>query len=370
MLSNYRDMLKWPNNIKNEKFIIHNDIDGIISGMFLHNKGAEICGVYDLYSFNTTKKEYINNAEQLIGIDLDLNYRDMRCFGHHIVADLNKNGFNINNFMNLDISIKDYFTQKCPLNTIILLYSLFDLKPKNDREIAMLVYPDSVIKNYLTPAYKENVINWLKILKQEEIINALENRIDILLDIISQEIVNKIKDVFPHKSNHLQNLNNNKRVFPQCHNYINNKTGKFIYDINILIETIDKMMGWETKNFPRKFLYKKIFYKNETYEYNPNKKRKEKVSKIITFKKEDLPTVKERLKVLKNLLVSHSFTYKGGLQITTTEDIFIRFNSEKKDFDVYLKGNKNIIKITDKKTGKVVAYQSKTSSFIQDNIPS
>ncbi|QUH22042.1 hypothetical protein [Alkaliphilus sp. B6464] len=362
MLQNYRDILIWPNNLENEVFIIHNDIDGFICGMFIHNRGGKIGGIYDLSSFYFTKYDYLLNIEKLIGIDLDIDYKDMRCFGHHITADINKNGFNINNFMNLDINTKEYFNSKCPLNTIILLYSLFNLKPKTDEEIAMLVYPDSVINNY--DKFKDNVTNWLVILEQTEILDALQNRKDKILEIIDKKIVATVKGVFPHSSENSQNINGDKRIYPQCNNYINYSTKNFNYDASILINMIDQLMGWKTENFPMQFKFQRRFYKHYIVKYDEKKGRKVKNNQIIEFDKDELLNVKDRLLTMKDILVSHSFTYSGGLQITTTEDVFVEYNQNKKEFDIQDRKGK-IITVKDKNTGKIAAYQVKTTSLMK-----
>ena len=141
-------------------------------------------GIYTLdklYLVNKTDKYH----KDMVGIDLKCNSR-VHCIGHHMNINYNPNSLNFNDLFGVsETFIK--FQNKCPLNTLILLYWLFDEKPKNDKEIAFLVYWDSVIWNH--QQYHDNVVQWLKTLKMDEILDALENRRESLMNIIENEIL-------------------------------------------------------------------------------------------------------------------------------------------------------------------------------------
>lgn len=186
---------KWilGKTLEKDGLLIHADIDGITSGLLLANQtNKQIIAIYDLltiYSIND-----VLDFNKIMAVDLDLNIQGLNCIGHHMIPHINRYSFNINYYSGVSKGEGVYknYAQKYPLNTIILLYAILGKQPKSDREIALLMYCDSVILNYIGygngRCYKQNVLDWLNYLGMTTIIDVLENRIDVIMDIINKEI--------------------------------------------------------------------------------------------------------------------------------------------------------------------------------------
>lgn len=328
MLYKYKNKLVWFDRLNEFKIIIHNDIDAILTGGFLLQRGAEIVGMYDLRNIFYTKWEYKNmmnkNPENILAMDLDINLKNIKCFGHHIVPPFNPNAFNANDLLGIT---GDNFTSKCPLNSILLLYSLYEIKPKNDYEIALILYADSVIDNYVK--YKDNVVFWLTKLELLDFLDALENRFDKLIEIINEKIkpitikfeVNEDKEG-KIKLQNSQNLNDSERKYPQCTQYIDFRT--YTYQttryctgedgkpsikniegrIEDLLKLVEDIMGWDMSKFPLQYCkYIDNFYKPSDYKIKFENKDYFNIVKILEESKEDI--------------VSMAFSYSNYLQITT-----------------------------------------------------
>lgn len=360
LLNNYRKQLVWPNNIENEELVIHTDIDGILSGLYLLNKGAKIVGMYDLERFHFIDNESKKNLKNHIYIDLDIDYKEVKSFGHHINARLNKNSFNLNHVFNLDADLEKLFSNKCPLNTIILLYALYDEKPKTDEEIALMVYADSVILNY--EKYTENMTNWLRLLGQDEILDALENRIEVLYKIIEEKIKPTLERSYS-LNNHKQNLNGDVRKFPQCNNLIDFKKKTFVNDISVIFELSKEILNFESEGFPLIFPENEKFVKNYRMVYNAEKELYEKENITINFERSLTKDFQRAIKEVKEHFVSHSFTYSNALQVTLNKDVEMTFDEKtkkiivkNKDADMQIQ---NMIVIKGE-NGKVRGYQKKS----------
>ena len=360
LLDNYREKLVWPNQINSESVVIHNDIDGVLSGLYLLNKGAAIVGMYDLERFHFTNKQEKNRFDHHVYVDLDIDYREVRSFGHHIIANLNKNAFNLNHVFNLDADFGKLFTNKCPLNTIILLYALYDQKPQTDEEIAFLVYADSVILNF--EKYKQNMTNWLRVLGQDEILDALENRIDNLYRIIDELIKPALEVSYPFYE-HKQNLNGDIRKYTQCNHFIDFKNKTFTSDITPIFKLSKELLNLNSEGFPIKFLESIKYVKNYKMVYDQEEDLYKKENIVTKFDSSRIKNFQKALKEVKKYIVSHSFTYSDAVQLTLDQDVEMEFNEETqkitvKDKDETLK-IQNMTIIIDE-NGKLRGYQKKS----------
>ena len=242
--------------------ITNNDGDGIASILFLLNhpltKGKTVMkGIYTLDKLYLTNKFDKVNIKNMVGIDLEMQIKGMYCVGHHMNITYNPNSLNANDLFGVSEDLLFNFHNKCPLNTLILLYWLFNVKPKNDQEIAFLIYWDSVIYNY--QKYRPNVVQWLKALKMDEILDALENRKEFLMNIIKKEILpitNSFKTGYEKSKlpqcNIVPYYDREKKMFY----FLQNNSSK---SISKILGLMNKMMGWETSNFQTKFCFREDY---------------------------------------------------------------------------------------------------------------
>lgn len=317
-----KDKHLWLKNLENENIIIHSDFDGIISMAFLQHyaKLKKIVGIYDLNTFYMKEKKYLKKDvfKDIIGIDLDISYFNIRGLGHHLTCLSNDNCFNINEYYNVKNNpIKNYY-KKYPLNTIILLYSIFNIKPKTDEEIALLVYADSVFKNF--KEYEYNVTNWLKLLNQYEILNALNNRYDKIKKIIDTKIA-------PVTSTYKDNrVSSTYSQCPLTTKYIINNKTYYQYDKNSkpLLELIYKYTTWNIIDLPETFPYQRIC--NNIKIDLSNKKQKDISNEelLINFNK-----LSKLLLDNNDMIVSNSMTYKSSIKITLNNNNNIIFKDNK-----------------------------------------
>lgn len=302
---NKRELIPWI-NWSSIPVIANNDGDGIASSLFLLNhpltrNKIEMKGIYTLDKLYLVNKADKNHIKDMVGIDLEMQIEGMYCLGHHMNINYNPNSLNFNDLFGVSENLLINFHNKCPLNTLMLLYWLFNEKPKSDREIAFLVYWDSVIYNY--QQYRKNVVRWLKALEMDEILDALENREKDLYNIIEQEILpvtNAFKTGF-EKSN-----------LPQCNVFPKyNRERKIFYfrqgnspkSITKVLGLMNKMMGWETSGFKTEFHFR------ENYIFTTFVVE----GKFMDFKKQ--------LENIKNKFISSAVTSKQNFRVTTKEPI-------------------------------------------------
>lgn len=291
--------------------IIHSDIDGLLTMGFLQNYAGlkEIVGIYDLRTFHMKEEKYKTRKEfrKMVGLDLDISYFDIRNIGHHMTCvKSNEKSLNINDLYGLQEDLVNNYYRKYPLNTVILLYSLFNIKPKTDEEIALLVYADSVFGNY-TDKYKKNVTYWLKILNQYEILDALENRCSTIQNIIDNQILpitSKIKD--PRASSKYSQCPLTQSVYIQA-------KGKCIdiYNGNpkIILDLIRRITNWNIIDLPKQLLFTRECYVN-TICLSKDKKNKDEIQA-------HLKKLKKFLLENKSDIVSSSMPYINSFRITT-----------------------------------------------------
>jgi len=286
--------------------IANNDGDGIASTLFLLNhpltkERTVMKGIYTLDKLYLVNKADKYHIKDMVGIDLEMQIKGMHCIGHHMNINYNPNSLNFNDLFGVSENILSNFQNKCPLNTLILLYWLFDEKPKNDKEIAFLVYWDSVIWNH--QQYHDNVVQWLKTLKMDEILDALENRRESLMNIIENEIL-PITNAFE--------TGYEKSKLPQCNitPYYNHKRKVFYYpldnsskSLSKILNLMNKIMGWKTSGFKTKFYFR------DNYIYT-----------TFTVEEEFLH-FKKQLENIQDKFISSAITSKQNFRVTTKEPI-------------------------------------------------
>lgn len=281
--------------------IINNDGDGIASILFLLNhpltkNKVKMKGIYTLDKLYLVDASDKNRIKNMVGIDLEMQIEGMYCLGHHMNINYNPNSLNFNDLFGISENLLENFHNKCPLSTLILLYWLFDEKPKNDREIAFLVYWDSVIYNY--EQYHNNVVQWLKALEMYEILDALENRKDQLTKIIQAEIL-PVTNSF-RKGYEKSNL-------PQCNivPYYNPQKQRFCFpeSIHKILNLMSKIMGWDISGFKTEFAFR------EEYVYTT----------FVIQKK--FGEFKEQVGNIKDKIISSAVTSKQTFRVTTREPI-------------------------------------------------
>jgi len=155
---------------RDKPFVIHNDIDGLLSAMLLSQKvNWNLVGFYDLKSvwFDTSFEGSIFDP---IYIDLDVTHFQARSAGHHIILQHGKFHVNPNLLFNKNIY---NFETKYPLGEILFLLWLYDEKlPVNKDSWYWLLHADSSWESYygkvtekterLTQIIERNVDDWLR----------------------------------------------------------------------------------------------------------------------------------------------------------------------------------------------------------------
>lgn len=148
----------------NKNIIIHNDGDGMISGLFMRNRGHKFAGFFDL------KKAILQEGSVLtecLGVDVDFSLKEVDTIGHHITLKHHDNHINLNQLFD---SNNHSFSKKFPLSTILSLYYLTETPlPTDMRQRALLFYIDGI--NVSAKKYTWNVQTWIKKLGFEELLN-------------------------------------------------------------------------------------------------------------------------------------------------------------------------------------------------------
>ena len=162
-------------------FITHTDADGIISALLFkhYNQDCKFKGFYSTKIFNLTSKL----QEDDIAIDLDMN--NMKCIGHHINPVKNEEAQNPNK-IHLQNFYNEY-TSKCPFNTVLLLVNEYQIKIKDIRQLALIVFADGLFTFF--DKYKNNCLNWLDKYKMRYGYTMFMVHKEKVMEIINKEIV-------------------------------------------------------------------------------------------------------------------------------------------------------------------------------------
>lgn len=199
-------------------FIIHNDLDGLLSWLFLEKFGFRLGGVYDNRTLYLVEGV---SLEDCFGVDLDLFLPGVPTLGHHFTLFSHENHVNPNvifgvtdveQYQNLnDFMYPPRYCYKCPLPTILLLYWLTgDPIPSHSEGSVWLLYTDSLFRSY--GKYKHNVAAWLKELGLQDLLENLSSK--RLMDSVSQ-CAEKISLLENRLSGRGVKMSE-KRPFPQC----------------------------------------------------------------------------------------------------------------------------------------------------------
>lgn len=328
---------EWPKI----EVITNNDGDGLVSLLFLLNhpktKNRTVMkGLYTLDKMYLVEKKDRYRLDKMIGIDLDMQIKGMHCLGHHMNISFNENSLNANDLFGISTNMTNNYTRKCPLNTLFLLYWLFNQRVRSDREIAFLVYWDSVLYNY--EHYKSNVTNWLKKLGFEEVLDGLENRLDAIKEIIQKEI---LPYTLPFKTGY------EKSGMPQCtilpsydranKRFFFSKNSQSPKTMEAFLTFIRRYTGWDTSKVATEFACR------ENYVYT-------------TFSiGQDFDVFKEQLKSIQEPFISSAVTLKDQFRLTTKTSV----TKEAELAGLIITDSSAYMKKTypDKKPGQTVAFK-------------
>ena len=268
------------------KFIIHDDMDGIVAGLIFKNFNPEFQfnGVYDLSTFYLNERLGRND----VGVDLDINH--IKCYGHHISPLENNLSENPNKiFLN---DFYDEYFEKCPLNAALILAHNYNMPITNLRQIALLVYCDGF--NHYFKKYTPNCKKWLERFNMQYITEALEQHEEEIQNIIDNEITpiyNKTNHYVKLKIKIEDNKLQNKEVIKEFCKYVievlNLDADFSIYDIDYCIES--------------KYIVKTLPINN----------------------KEEYLKLTSRMNKLSNKIVSAAMTTRKQMNITMIEDCYL-----------------------------------------------
>lgn len=142
-----------------KSLILSNDLDSLLSCTLLNKYyGWDINLFYDFHTGMYWNGEGSKKKSQTVGVDLALDYGNIKCFDNHVTSDtrryLNPNLINLNNAYGINST--NYF-RKFPFSTSLLLYSLLGIDlPKTDTGKAILLKIDSGEKSFYNAKAKNN----------------------------------------------------------------------------------------------------------------------------------------------------------------------------------------------------------------------
>lgn len=272
-----RELYPWLNQ-NNQQMIIHNDLDGILTGMFFfHYLGWEVVGVYDLEKIYLAD-DFKGTLNDVIFVDLDVTYKQYKSLGHHIVAKESHNHLNINVLFGID---ENKYTSKFPLSTALFLYWLYEKElPIKPLPLLFLLHADSTWKNHID--YTANVENWLNRLDMGNLIYFMKG---------SNFRENIEKYVLPNT----YDWNN------QCGYYIRNGKAYFKQsnkDFQDYLNCIAQVFGFNPMQMPNNLNRSKTFNRVQVDIYNRS-----------------FPDVLSRLKEEKEVF-SYSLKYRNKLDVS------------------------------------------------------
>ncbi len=159
---------QWYKDSTKKDLILSNDIDSLLSVKLLEQVNPEwkLKYFYDFDGglFYTGEKK--GKTTDTVGVDIALDYKDLKTFDNHVTSDngknINPNSINLNNVY--EITSMNY-SQKYCCSTVLLIYSLYNIPlPKSDLGKALLLAIDSTYYSYFNPILKKRP-EWLKVHK-------------------------------------------------------------------------------------------------------------------------------------------------------------------------------------------------------------
>lgn len=243
------EMYPWL-GLRNQNMITHNDFDGILTALILHEElGWNLVGVYDLSKLYVDET-FTGDLKETIYVDLDVTHKSFKSLGHHILGSEEGNHLNINRLFGIG---HNRYKSKYPLSTALFLCWLFDRKISDFTPLAQLflIHSDSAWKNH--QLYTRNVVQWLERLNMTEVKNLLDD---------PRVIPSIEKFVLPHTygSNHQCSFTVRKNKF-----VFKNTT----YDMQKYVNNLSKILGFKEMKLPERVVEKYAF-KRTQYDI-PNK---------------------------------------------------------------------------------------------------
>ncbi len=237
----------------NQKMIIGNDLDALLSAQFLHQQlNWKVAGFYNYKDIYFDPKISLSEC---VWVDLDICHTACPSIGHHILKSApadripgHQHSLNPNLLRKIDQSD---FKHKYPLGTIHLLLWLFDQSIKNRRAATLLLWlADSAWIN--AQVYRDNVQEWLKNwLPLSELLDTFDQtntgefeedmRDEVLTKIDIAELADN--DNIQRRSKHLE-LGGHQCVW---------NTPDELPKVMRVINLIDRRMGWKSIGFPGEF---------------------------------------------------------------------------------------------------------------------
>ena len=172
---------KWLKE-KNRLFVISADYDGLICSSFLsHYLKWNLVGYYNMENI-WLSKDGMKNKNDLIWVDLNILPKSGKSIGGQIamVDQLNPPGLktscNLNTLLNLQHTD---FNKKFPFSTLIFLMWLFKIENHSNDMMSKLLILHSDSSWAKFQKYNKNVENWIRLLKDYDWSNILNNIEDI-----------------------------------------------------------------------------------------------------------------------------------------------------------------------------------------------
>jgi hypothetical protein len=173
-------------NKENQKLILTDDIDSLVSCSILHNKfGIEIGGFYDFKNLYYDMGLFFRED-----IYIDCDTSKGKCFGNHYPIMGNKQAINLTH------RAEPYY-KKYPFSTAILLLHLYDydFNDFTDNQIRNLLLIDSAYKGYYSNVKKfQNIwIDWAHKVNGEKLVEVAQNTSEKWWSVKSQELLTSEK---------------------------------------------------------------------------------------------------------------------------------------------------------------------------------
>lgn len=200
------DNNKWCLSINpNDHFLVlTNDIDSLLSCVYLSNLfNVEIGGYYDFKNIYT-KKGFDTTNKKAIWVDADMTRG--YCFGNHPTIIKNKEAVNLNHYIYSDRNYKNKYAGST-LNMLIAIYDPFCFSRFTPLQLKHLMAIDSAYLGYYNNYFKEKWLYWhMDILDIFLIDHRMPLQAQEIADIIDN---NNLKRTFTMNEDRLYNNNIN-----------------------------------------------------------------------------------------------------------------------------------------------------------------
>lgn len=148
--------------------LTHNDLDGLLSWLFLRQWEVPLVGLYDLQTIYLTTGV---SLDEVLAIDLDLSHPKIPSIGHHFTLFQHPHQINMNRMVGLDLP---QFRSKCPVPTVLILHWMTQTPlPASPTQRAWLAYADGLHESYAR--YTKNVTAWLRMMGFEDLLADLQS---------------------------------------------------------------------------------------------------------------------------------------------------------------------------------------------------